>query len=467
MTDVVIVGAGVGGITTAIALRSAGYAGTITIFGQETTRPYDRPPLSKNGLTDDPFALSNLLTPEQQFDEKIDLQLGQVVTSIDRAAQIVTLGSGQQVAYGSLVIATGATARPLPIDGGHHALLLRSDADARRIRDALTHNYSTGPSDSLRSPLDPAATLGSGPSDSLRSPLDPAATLGSGPSDSLRSPLDPARTARLVVIGGGFIGLEVAASARSLGCDVTVIEAGARLMTRGMPPEISAVAEAAHRKRGINISLNAVTQSIAVNDDASFTVMMKDGHQHRADVVVAGVGAIPNISLAEAALLSIDNGIAVDQHLRTSDPMIFAIGDCCSFVHNGQRLRLEAWRNAVDQANTVAQIINGNTSPFHVVPWFWSDQYDLGLQVSGLPHAAVSSVVRTRDDGAVVWFGLDQSGVLVSAAAIGEGTGIAKDIRLAERLIAAGATPAPHELSDPTSDLKQLVKKLLATGATP
>ncbi len=431
ITDVVIVGAGVGGITTATALRSAGYAGNITIFGQETTRPYDRPPLSKNGLTDDPFALSHLLTPEQQFDDKIDLQLGQVVVSIDRAAQIVTLGSGQQVAYGSLVIATGATARPLPIDGGHHALLLRSDADARRIRDALTHNCS------------------------------------SGPSHSLRSPLDPARTARLVVIGGGFIGLEVAASARSIGCDVTVIEAGARLMTRGMPPEISAVAEAAHRKRGINISLNAVTQSIAVNDDASFTVMMKDGHQYRADVVVAGVGAIPNISLAEAAVLSIDNGIAVDQHLRTSDPAIFAIGDCCSYVHNGQRLRLEAWRNAVDQANTVAQVITGNTAPFHVVPWFWSDQYDLGLQVSGLPDTAVSSVVRKRDDGAVVWFGLDQHGVLVSAAAIGQGTGIAKDIRLAERLIAGGVTPAPHELSDPTKDLKQLVKRLLAAEVSP
>jgi 3-phenylpropionate/trans-cinnamate dioxygenase ferredoxin reductase component len=431
MTDVVIVGAGVGGITTATALRSAGFAANITIYGQETTRPYDRPPLSKNGLTDDPFALSNLLTPEQQFDEKIDLQLGQVVTKIDRAGQTVTLSSGLQVAYGLLVIATGATARPLSIDGGNHALLLRSDTDARRIRDALTKSYS------------------------------------SGPSDSLRSPLDPARTARLVVIGGGFIGLEVAASARSLGCDVAVIESGARLMARGMPSEIAAVAEAAHRSRGINIYLNAATQSITVNDDATLTVMMEDGQQHRADVVVAGVGALPNISLAESALLRIDNGIVVDQHLRTSDPLIFAIGDCCSYLHNGQRLRLEAWRNAVNQANTVAQVITGSTVPFQVVPWFWSDQYDLGLQVSGLPHTAVSSIVRTRDDGAVVWFGLDQQGVLVSAAAIGEGTGIAKDIRLAERLIAAGARPASNELSDPTNDLKQLVKKLLATGATP
>ncbi len=412
-TDVVIIGAGIAGITTATALRTADFTGGITIFGQETTRPYDRPPLSKNGLTDEPFAPAYLLSTAQQTENNIDLQLGQVVTAIDRDTRTISLRSGRKVPYRSLVIATGATARPLSIDGGHHALLLRSDADARRIRDALSS------------------------------------------------------TSRLVVIGGGFIGLEVAASARSLGSSVTVIEAGSRLMTRGVPAEIAAVAATAHHDRGINICLNAIPKSIIAKEDATFTVTLADGQQHPADLVVAGVGALPNTALAESASLVVANGIAVDQYLRTSDPSIFAIGDCSSYLHNGERLRLEAWRNAVDQANTVAQVITGNGAPFQVVPWFWSDQHDLGLQITGLPHTAVSSVVRTRDDGAVVWFGLDQHGVLVSAAAIGLGTGIAKDIRLAERLITANASPPPQQLADPTSDFKQLVKQLLANEATP
>jgi 3-phenylpropionate/trans-cinnamate dioxygenase ferredoxin reductase subunit len=189
-------------------------------------------------------------------------------------------------------------------------------------------------------------------------------------------------------------------------------------------------------------------------------IVLTDGSAVEVDVVVAGVGALPNTELAAAAGLEVDNGIAVDRFLRTSDPVIFAAGDCCSFPHPlYRRIRLEAWRNAFDQAEVVARNLLGAEEPYERIPWFWSDQYELGLHIAGLPSAATEEVLRVRPDGAVLRFGLDADGRLVAASAVAAGTGIAKDIRLAELLIARGARPDPAALADPSVNLRALSRE--------
>jgi 3-phenylpropionate/trans-cinnamate dioxygenase ferredoxin reductase component len=405
MPDVVIVGAGLAGVNTIFGLRSAGFAGSITLIGDETSRPYDRPPLSKRCMTEADFSPPSLLTEVQQAELKVTLRSGTVVTSIDRKSQSISTHTGEQIDYRHLVLATGAAARRLTVPGAEHALVLRTDTDARAIRDSLTDG------------------------------------------------------ARVVVIGGGFIGLEVAASARELGCTVTVVEAGPRVLTRGVPKELSEAVATEHKAKGVDIRLNAMLVWIQQSQSGEFTIDLATGEQLFCDVVVAGVGATPNTQLAESAGLTVANGIVVDEHMRTSDPAIFAIGDCSSFQHPlfDRRMRLEAWRNAVDHALAVSKTIMQNSTATSTVPWFWSDQFDLGIQVSGLPDQATKTVVRERVDGARIWFGLTDDGRLISAAALGRGTSIARDIRLAERLIAAGARPSVNQLVDPTIEMKQIV----------
>ncbi len=425
MSHVVIVGAGLAGVNTVTGLRASGFAGKITLIGDEPGQPYDRPPLSKQYLQDPAFDGVRLLNDQQRAEADFTYLESTTVTSVDGDHNTVSLSTGDALTYSHLVLATGATARALTIPGGHHALLLRTASDALRIRHALN---------------------------------SPDASTG-----------QPHTNRHVVVVGGGFIGLEVAASARANGAEVTVLEAGPQLLTRGVPNVISRYLREAHKHHGVTVRVGVTLDQIDQLPNALFALHVRGETPLEADVVVAGVGAIPNVELANAAGLSVSNGIVVGRDFRTSNPNIFAIGDCASFDHQLYgRLRLEVWRSAVDHALAVSRVICGLPPDPMTVPWFWSDQYDLGLQVSGIPDHATTSVVRHRADGAIVWFGLDDKGRLISAAAVGSGTQIARDIRVSERLIAAGACPDPTDLADADVELRLLVKRMLApTGAKP
>ena len=218
---------------------------------------------------------------------------------------------------------------------------------------------------------------------------------------------------------------------------------------------------------GVEVLLATRVDSIEVVDqrrpDVGFSIVLGDGRRLPADVVIAGVGAIPNTELAADCGLAVDNGIVVDEHLRTADADILAAGDCCSFPHplfGSGNIRLEAWRNAHDQAVVAARNLLGGDEVYRAVPWFWSDQYDLGLQITGLPHLASTEVVRHRADGVEIRFGLDVEGRLVSATGLAPGTSIARDIRVAEMLIANRAVVPPERLADASVTLKSLVKAL-------
>ncbi len=414
MSHVVIVGAGLAGVNTVTGLRASGYPGKITLIGDEVGQPYDRPPLSKQYLVDSEFDGARLLNDQQRADANFTYLDATTVTSVDAERRTVSLSNGDVLTYSHLVLATGASARALNIPGGQHALLLRTASDALRIRHALQQ--------------------------------------GDAPANR-----------RVVVVGGGFIGLEVAASARLNGAQVTVLEAGPQLLTRGVPSIVSRYLREAHEAHGVTVRVGVALDQINQQPDDSLVLQVRGENPLVADLVVAGVGAVPNVELAAAAGLSVNNGIVVGRDFRTSDPHIYAIGDCASFDHQLYgRLRLEVWRSAVDHALAVSRVICGLPPDPVTVPWFWSDQYDLGLQVSGIPDHATTSVVRHRADGAFVWFGLDDAGHLVSAAAVGSGTQIARDIRVSERLIAAGACPDPVDLADAGVELRLLVKRMLA-----
>jgi 3-phenylpropionate/trans-cinnamate dioxygenase ferredoxin reductase component len=326
--------------------------------------------------------------------------------ALDRQRRRVSLDDGSSIAYDRLLIATGARPRKPPVPGPDVILSLRSVGDAQRLRERFT--------------------------------------LG----------------AKVLIIGGGFIGLEVAASAVTLGCDVTVVEFAHRLMSRVVPAKVAEIVQQRHADAGVRLLCGVGAMRISANG-GNHTVVLTDGNTVRADVVVAGIGATPNTELAASAGLDISNGVAVDAGLHTEDPNIFAAGDCCSFPHpvyDGKRVRLEAWRNALEHADIAAANMVGGERTCNTVPWFWSDQYDLGIQIAGLHAEAAHEVVRRRDDGVDVRFGLDNTGRVVSASGVGVGTSVGRDISIAERLIAEGARPDPTSLADPSVNLRDLTR---------
>lgn len=398
----VIVGAGKAASRAIVSLREHGWKGPITLVGEEAHPPYDRPPLSKASITgkDEP-------TPVLLLDEGIlrsqgvTWHFGLAATGIDRDARMLGLADGRAIAYDRLLIATGARPRPLNVPGAEHALTLRTFEDAARLRALFLPD------------------------------------------------------ARVVVIGGGFIGLELAASASKRGARATVVEALPRVLMRGCPDVIAAAVAARHALAGTTILTGA--KVAAIEADA---VVLDDRTRIAADVIVAGIGAVPAVELARAGDLGLDNGIACDGAMRTSDPSIFAAGDCCSFPHplyDGRRIRLEAWRSAQDQAAVAARNMLGHGVAYDAVPWFWSDQFDMSLQIAGLPDEEVGHAVRPLKDGAFIRFHLDAAGRLVGASGIGPGNAVARDIRLAEMLIGKRAAPAPSALADPNVPLKSLL----------
>lgn len=407
MTGMVIVGAGEAGGRAALALREAGFGGPVTIVGEEPHAPYERPPLSKAAMTslDEPAPKHSLDSARCREADIVHFAEARAV-DIDRAGHRIVLADGRAIAYERLLLATGARARRLALPGAERALYLRTFADAL----------------------------------ALRRPIAPGA--------------------RLAVIGGGFIGLEVTASAVERGAEVTLIEAAPRLLSRGVPEAIGARVRDRHARAGVDIRLAASIRGIEAENDRS-AVVLGDGARIVCDAVVAGIGAVPETALAEKAGLAVDNGVAVDATLRTSDPDIFAAGDCCSFPHplyGGRRIRLEAWRNALDQGAAAALRMLGSAEPYAAVPWFWSDQYDETLQIAGLPDEGRRAVERITPDGARLFFHLADDGRIVAASGVGANAAVAKTVRLAEMLIAARAHPDAAALADPGVNLKSLLR---------
>lgn len=404
----VIVGAGECGGRAAFALRENGYEGPVTLIGAEAHAPYERPPLSKDAITDDADPSPKHIAQAEKFAEQgIDLLTGREAAAIDRAERLVRLSDGSSIAYAKLLLATGAVARGLPMAAalGERCVTLRSFDDAVRIRALLKPGV------------------------------------------------------KVAIVGGGFIGLELAASARKRGADAVVIEAQPRILMRGVPETIAEIVAARHGAAGAELICGHGISAMRREADG-VAVELADGRRVAADFIVVGIGAQPVTGLAEAAGLTIDNGIAVDGRLRSSDPDIFAAGDCCSFplaIYGGRRCRLESWRNAQDQGSHAARAMLGADETFAVVPWFWSDQYDLSLQIAGLADGAAETVRRDVDAQAFILFHLAADGRLLAASGIGPDNSVARDIRLAEMLIAKGARPDPVELASPDVKLKKLL----------
>lgn len=343
-TAIVIVGSGQAGFQAAASLRESGFAGELVLVGEEPGLPYQRPPLSKAFLSGKADAATIRLRPTGFFDEhRITLRPGQPVASIDRASRCVRLADGEEVPFVHLILATGARNRPLPVPGAalDGVLQLRSLPEAERLGARL-----------------PAVR-------------------------------------RAVVVGGGFIGLEFAAVAAARGIDVTVVEVGPRLMARAVSAPVSAHVQAVHEQHGIRFLLGESVGRITGATRAT-GIDTVSGRHVAADLVVVGIGVVPNTALAAEAGLATDNGILVDRQLLTADPAISAIGDCASFpsVHLGTTTRIESVQNAVDQARCVAARLTGRPAPYVSLPWFWSEQGSLKLQIAGLTPGHDRAVLR-------------------------------------------------------------------------
>lgn len=386
--QVVIIGAGQGGLQVAASLRQDGFAGGITLLGDEPGLPYQRPPLSK-GYMADGDASRLALKPQGFFDtEAVDYRPGTLATRIDLAAGRVQLADGAVLPFDHLVLATGARNIRPPLPGidlpGVH--LLRGLADATALRDAM------------------------------------------------------ASARRAAVIGGGFIGLEFAAVAAAAGVEVTVVEAADRLMSRAVTPPTSARFLDFHRGAGVQVRLGARGAAI-LGDDRATGVALADGSTIAADLVLVAVGVRPNVELAQDAGLLIADGILVDGYLRTADPRVFAVGDCASFPLDGRQIRLESVQAAADHARHVARSIAGQEQPpYDALPWFWSDQGPLKLQIAGLSagwdatHAlpdatgATDTVLAFRENRLIAVETVNQAGRHMAARRLlAQPGGIARD----------------------------------------
>ena len=405
MTEVsmVIVGGGKAGARAAVAFRENAWKGPVTLISDEALAPYDRPPLSKAAIMDEAEPQPTYLLDEGMMASlEVNFLRGAAATAIDRDARTVSLADGKKISYDRLLIATGAEPRKLSLAGSERALLLRDIGDSVRIRNEFSEGRN------------------------------------------------------IAIIGGGFIGLELASSAAKRGCRVTVIEAQPRILMRGVTEEIAMRIAARHAEAGVSILAGASISHISPDK-----IVLADGREIAADIIIAGIGAAPRFRLAEQAGLAIENGISCNTYLQTSDPHIFAVGDCCSFPHpifGNERLRLEAWRNASDQAIVAVENMLGGQRQYEAVPWFWTDQYELNLQIAGLPHLGVCIVKRVPKENALILCHVGAEGRLMGASGIGQGNSIARDIRLLEMLIGKRASPDAAQLADPAFQLRSLLK---------
>lgn len=381
MTDIVVVGAGQAGAALAAKLRGLGATGRITLLGEEPVPPYQRPPLSKGYLTGEMDVDRLVLRAASFWDaQDIEVRTGCRVTGIDRDEKCVRMDK-ETLPYDMLALTTGSVARRLPTAlGGVFAVRTLADVDAMKAE------FAAG--------------------------------------------------ARVVIVGGGYVGLEAAAVAAQLGLQVTVLEAAPRILSRVASAETAAFFRALHRTHGVALLEGTALERLEGEGRVTAAVLA-DGTRIPCDFVIAGIGITPATALAEAAGLALDNGIAVDAQGRTSDPFIWAAGDCASFPHQGGRLRLESVPHAIDHAETVAANMLGADQDYAAKPWFWSDQYDVKLQIAGL-NAGHDRVVVRHDGGTSFWYFAGDRLLAVDAA------NDARAYMVGKRLIEAGRSPDPE-----------------------
>ncbi len=402
MSHIVVIGAGQAGASLVAKLRNQGFDGDITLIGAEPVPPYQRPPLSKAYLLGE-MALERLfLRPESFYaDQNIALRLGQPVTAIDCAARTVRLGD-EAIAYDQLALTTGSVPRRLPatiggdLDG---VFVVRSLADV----DAMADQVRDG--------------------------------------------------ARALIVGGGYIGLEAAAVAAKRGVRVTLVEMADRILQRVASAQTSDFFRDLHRGHDVDIREGVGLKRLTGTDGRVSGAVLGDGSRLDLDFAVVGVGIVPDTDLAERAGLALDNGIAVDELGRTSDPAVWAAGDCTSFPHRGGRIRLESVPNAIDQAECVAANMLGAGRPYVPRPWFWSDQYDVKLQIAGL-NTGYDRVIRRDGDKGAVSFWYYRGDRLLAVDAMNDPRGY----MIGKRLIEAGKTAPPDVIADPAADLKALLR---------
>lgn len=399
----VIVGTGQAGFQTAASLRERGYGEAITLIGEERHIPYQRPPLSKGFQLGTQDLESIELRPRNYYsNHRIELCAGERVTAIDCSARQVSLKSGNCISYEKLVLAVGARNRTLPIKGADldGVLHLRSVDEARVIKERM---------------------------------------------DS---------ASEIVVIGGGFIGLELAAVACTLGKSVTVLEALPRLMSRVVAPIISEFYQELHSSKGVKVLCNASVSEIKGSAGKVESVMLDNGTLYPAELVFVGIGVVPNVELARDAALFVTNGIAVDEFLRTGDENILAIGDCAQHpcVFAGERIRLESVQNAADQAQCVAATIAGERMRYRALPWFWTDQFDIKLQMAGVSQRYDRIVTRGSAENRKMSVFYFREGRLIAIDSINRPL----DHMMGRKLLAAGMRLTPEQAADESVDLKKL-----------
>ena len=401
MSRTIVIGAGQAGAALVAKLRSGGYAGAITLIGEEPAPPYQRPPLSKAYLMGEMDEERLYLRSADYYaTNDITLRLGQPVTGIDRVAKTVTLGDAA-LPYDQLALTTGSVPRRLPA----------------AIGGALCGIYT------------------------VRSLAD---------VDAMRAEFAPGR--RVVIIGGGYIGLEAAAVASKLGLEVTVVEMAPRILQRVAAPETSDHFRALHRAHGVTL-LEGVGLERLLGDDHVTAARLTDGREVPADFVIAGVGILPATALAEMAGLALDNGIRTDAHGRTSDPSIWSAGDCASFPWRGGRVRLESVQNAIDQAETVAGNMLGAAKDYAPTPWFWSDQYDCKLQIAGL-NTGYDHIVTRGPEGEAVSYWYFKGDQLLAIDAMND----PRAYMVGKRLLEMGRSVDADTLRNPDTVLKALLK---------
>jgi 3-phenylpropionate/trans-cinnamate dioxygenase ferredoxin reductase subunit len=403
MTDtIVIAGAGHGAGQVVATLKQRKYEGRIVLIGDEPYLPYQRPPLSKKYLAGELAPERLLLKPDSFYDDpQIDVRLNTRIDSIDRDAGTIMTADNEEISYDKLILAVGSRVRKVPAPGsdlpGVHYLRSIADVDAIRA--------------------------------------------------------DIASRKRLVIVGAGYIGLEVAAVCRQLGLDVTVVEMEDRVMSRVVSPNVSDFFQVEHTNQGVKLLLSNTLAAFEGKRRVK-GIITADEQKIAADFVVVGVGIVPNTELAEAAGLDVDNGIIVDDQCQTADPDIYAIGDCTSHPNSifGQRLRLESVHNAVEQAKTAASNICGVETHYSQVPWFWSDQYDLKLQIAGLSKGYDQVVLRGDPSSRSFSCLYLKEGALIGVDAINA----PREFMQSKALIADHALVDPEQLADLAVALKDL-----------
>ncbi len=401
---IVVVGAGQAAASFISRHVALGNQTPVVLLGEESHPPYQRPPLSKKYLLGELEQERLLIRPADWYNEHgIDTRYDTRAASIDRKGKTVTTTAGETMSYSKLVICTGSSARQLPAALGGDlpgVFTLRSIQDIGQMQPQFT------------------------------------------------------RGKKLLILGGGYIGLEAAAVARQLGMTVTLLEMAPRILQRVAAERTSDYFRNLHNGHGVNIRESTKLKTLLETDGRVSGGELESGEVIDADLVLVGIGGQANTSLAETAGLDCDNGICVDQQCRSSDPDIFAAGDCCSFIRNGVRIRLESVQNASDQGDLVARVINGEDKSYDATPWFWSDQYDCRLQIAGLNQGHDHTAVRhgENSESLSVWY--YHGDQLLAVDAMND----AKSYAFGRKLIEAGKSPSPEVISDPATDLKALLK---------